>query len=69
MWPSIRKARQAGPNTMISIPGGPLNRPAAEQELTYQAAEEILQSLSGVSGPVDPDSLSTTALLPRRGFA
>jgi PAS domain S-box-containing protein len=51
---------------MISIPGGPLNRPAAEQELTYQAAEEILQSLSGVSGPVDPASLSTTALLPRR---
>ena len=51
---------------MINIPGGPLNRPAAEQELTYQAAEEILQSLSGVSGPVDPASLSTTALLPRR---
>ena len=50
---------------MISIPGGPLNRPAAEQELTYQAAEEILQSLSGVSGPVDPASLLTTALLPR----
>jgi PAS domain S-box-containing protein len=51
---------------MIGAPGGPLNRPAAEQELTYQAAEEILRSLAGVSGPVDPAPPSTAALLHKR---
>ncbi|MBV8233119.1 MAG: PAS domain-containing protein, partial [Planctomycetaceae bacterium] len=52
---------------MISFPGELPSRPADEQELTYQAAEEILQSLAGVSGPIDPDLPSTAALLPRRG--
>ncbi len=49
--------------TMISVPGELPSRPAVEQELTYQAAEEILQRLAGVSGPIDPAPPSTAALL------